>query len=103
MNPLQMSDLIALCSLALAALGMLVGFWRGSRGNAARDQLVSDKLDRAVEMAKETRDTVREMSRKLDDHGLSLARHTEQIASLFQRVERLEKGRDLGNRPEGTD
>ena len=41
-------------------------------------------------MARETRDTVRDMSKKLDDHGQSIVQHTEQIATLFNDVKRIE-------------
>ncbi len=104
MDPLQMSDLVALASLAIAAATLALKFIGDTRGNSARDQLMVDKLDRNNEMARETRDTVREMSRKLDDHGQTLVKHTEQIQTLFNRLERVEKNCDLHNiRPEGTD
>lgn len=90
MGPIQASDAIAALSLALALVVFLVSQRKDGRASAARDQLLYDKLDSNNEMARETRDTVREMSRKLDDHGQVLARHTEQIHTLFNRVDRLE-------------
>lgn len=90
MNPLQTSDMIALGSLLIAAFALVGSFVGKTRDSSARDQLVNDKLDRNNEMARETRDTVRDMSKKLDDHGQSIVQHTEQIATLFSDVKRIE-------------
>ena len=103
MNPIQASDAIAALSLALALVVFLVSQRKDGRAAAARDQLLYDKLDSNNEMARETRDTVREMSRKLDDHGQLLARHTEQIQALSDRVDRIEHNCDLHARIGGTD
>lgn len=91
MSPLTTSETIAALALALSILVFIVSAHKDSRSEAARDQLVNDKLDRSVELAKETRDTVREMSRKLDDHSQVLARHAEQISALDRRVGAIEQ------------
>ena len=95
---MEASQIIALVSSVVGALGLLLSFvvfltnrHRASSEDAMRNQLVNDKLDRRNDMAKETRDNTREMSRMLNDHGLVLAKHTEQIATLFKRVERVEE------------
>lgn len=90
MNPLQTSDMIALGSLLIAAVALVGSFVGKMRDSSARDQLVNDKLDRNNEMARETRDTVRDMSEKLDNHGQSIVQHTEQITTLFNDVKRIE-------------
>lgn len=90
MNPLTTSELIAALSLVLAFVVFLASVAKDRKGDSARDQLVIDKLNQSMELAKETRDTVREMSRSLNDHGQVLARHEEQITTLFQRVETVE-------------
>lgn len=90
MNPMQTSDMIALGSLLIAAFSLVGSFVGKTRDSSARDQLVNDKLDRNNEMARETRDTVRDMSKKLDDHGQSIVQHAEQIATLFNDVKRIE-------------
>lgn len=95
MAPLQAADFISLGSLVVAAIALISALLSRLRDGSARDQLLNDKLDRNNEMARETRDTVRDMSRKLDDHGQTLARHTEQLSTLTGRVERLENGYDL--------
>lgn len=89
--PWQTGDIVAILSLLLSCLIFAASQRKDSRAAAAHDQLINDKLDRNNEMARETRDTVREMSRKLDDHAQTLVRHTEQIATLLKRVERIER------------
>lgn len=95
---MEVSQMIALASSVIGALSLLLAFvvflgnrHKSSNEEVMRNQLVQDKLDRNNEMARETRDTVRDMSRKLDDHAQTLVRHTEQIATLFNRVERIER------------
>lgn len=94
MASLTFSEAVSLGSLAVAAIALVTNFFKGARGNAARDQLVYDKLDRAVEMSRETLGAVKELSSKLDDHSLTLTRHTEQILALDRRLEKLENDRD---------
>lgn len=88
---IETGDVIALGSLAVAALTLALSLVRGTRGDAARAQLVDDKLDRISEMGEETRDTVREVDRKLGDHSVRIARLEEQVTTLFGRVERVER------------
>lgn len=95
MNPLQTSDLIALGSLLIAAFALVGSFVGKTRDSSARDQLVNDKLDRNNEMARETRDTVRDMSRKLDDHSDRLVTVEQQVKTLFTSVGRIENNCDL--------
>lgn len=84
------SDIVAVLSLLLAALVFAVGQRKDGRANAAQDQLVRDKLDRNNELARDTRDTVREMSRKLDDHGERIVRVEQRVDALEQRADRIE-------------
>lgn len=95
----EAGDIIALVSLALALVVFAVGQRKDSRANAAQDQLVRDKLDRNNELARDTRDTVREMSRKLDDHAERIVRVEQRVDALEGRAERLERAEELG----GTD
>ncbi len=97
------SSVVGVLSLLLSFAVFLAGRHRSSNEEAMRSQLVNDKLDRINDMARETRDNTREMRKKLDDHGHTLVRHTEQIATLFNRVERVERNCDLRHGPEGTD
>lgn len=96
-------SVVGVLSLLLSFAVFLAGRHRSSNEEAMRSQLVNDKLDRINDMAKETRDNTREMSRMLNDHGLVLAKHTEQIATLFKRVERVEEGCESRHKVGGTD
>ena len=93
--PLEAGGFIFLRPFIVGDIALISALLSKLRDGSARDQLLNDKLDRNNEMARETRDTVRDMSRKLDDHGQTLARHTEQLSTLTGRVERLENGYDL--------
>ena len=64
---------------------------KDSRAAAAHDQLINDKLDRNNEMSRETRDAVRDMARKLDDHGERITRVEQRVAALEDRADRLDR------------
>ena len=97
------SSLVGVSSLLISFAVFATNRRKDQNAEAMRSQIVSDKLDHLADMAKETRDTTREMNKKLDDHGQTLVKHTEQINALSKRVERVERYCDLGGRPEGTD
>lgn len=100
---MPLDQLIALGSLAVAAAALVGTGAKDTKAEAARHQLVDDKLDRSYEVAKETRDTVRDMSRKLDDHAMRLTKAEERIDTLFRRVGRIEQNIDVRFNPESTD
>ena len=72
--PWQTGDVVAILSLLLSCLIFAASQRKDSRAAAAHDQLINDKLDRNNEMSRETRDAVREMARKLDDHAERITR-----------------------------
>lgn len=94
--PWQTGDVVAILSLLLSCLIFAASQRKDSRAAAAHDQLINDKLDRNNEMSRETRDAVRDMARKLDDHG-------ERITRVEQRVSALEDRADRFDRLGGTD
>lgn len=103
MNPLTTSELIAALSLVLALVVFVLSVRKDGRTDSARDQMIMDKLNQNMELAKETRDTVRKLNDKIDVHGETLARHSEQINTLFNRVKAVEDRceRHFGPRPDG--
>lgn len=100
---MEINDIIALGSLVVAAIALLSSRVKDTKADAARHQLVDDKLDRNNELARETRDTVRDMSKKLDDHAVRLTKAEERIDTLFRRVGRIEQNIDVRFNPESTD
>lgn len=88
---MQAGDLIPFFSLALSLVIFVASMRKDSQANAAHDQLISDKLDHINEMSRETRDAVRDMTRKLDDHGERITRVEQRVAALEDRADRLDR------------
>lgn len=89
--PWQTGDVVAILSLLLSCLIFAASQRKDSRAAAAHDQLINDKLDRNNEMSRETRDAVRDMARKLDDHGERITRVEQRVAALEDRADRLDR------------
>lgn len=101
MGPSDMGQVIALASLALALVTVALTARRdrsAERERAARrvaeQQVMGDKLDSISDMSRETRDTVREMSKQLTEHSRELARietriedHDRRLAAIEQRCD----------------
>lgn len=100
---MQMTEAIALGSLLVAVISLLSSRAKDTRATAARHQLVDDKLDRNNELARETRDAVRDIERKLDDHAQRLVKVESDIDTLYRRVSRIEKNIDVRFAPEISD
>ena len=89
--PWQTGDVVAILSLLLSCLIFAASQRKDSRAAAAHDQRINDKLDRNNEMSRETRDAVRDMARKLDDHGERITRVEQRVAALEDRADRLDR------------
>lgn len=89
--PWQTGDIVAVLSLLLSCLIFAASQRKDSRAAAAHDQLINDKLDRNNEMSRETRDAVRDMARKLDDHGERITRVEQRVSALEDRADRFDK------------
>ncbi len=89
--PWQTGDVVAILSLLLSCLIFAASQRKDSRAAAAHDQLINDKLDRNNEMSRETRDAVRDMARKLDDHGERITRVEQRVSALEDRADRFDR------------
>ena len=89
--PSQTGDIVAILSLLLSCLIFAASQRKDSRAAAAHDQLINDKLDRNNEMSRETRDAVRDMARKLDDHGERITRVEQRVSALEDRADRFDR------------
>ena len=89
--PWQTGDVVAILSLLLSCLIFAASQRKDSRAAAAHDQLINDKLDRNNEMSRETRDAVRDMARKLDDHGERITHVEQRVAALEDRADRFDR------------
>ena len=84
-------DIVAILSLLLSCLIFAASQRKDSRAAAAHDQLINDKLDRNNEMSRETRGAVRDMTRKLDDHGERITRVEQRVSALEDRADRFDR------------
>lgn len=89
--PWQTGDIVAVLSLLLSCIVVVAGQRKDTRAVAAHDQLINDKLDRNNEIGRETRDAVREMTKKLDDHGERITRVEQRVAALEDRADRFDR------------
>ncbi len=101
MTPLTFEQLVALGSLVLAVVTIGLTMRRDGAtdeerhaARVAEQQVMTDKLDSIADMSKETRDTVREMSKQLSEHSRELARiktrmddHDRRLAAIEQRCD----------------
>lgn len=101
--PQTWGELSSLVSLAVVALTFVLGRVSASRSGAADRQRTLDKLDRIADDLVELKGGVRQINRKLDDHGERLTVLEQQVRTLFNRVERLEGNCDVHSRLGGTD
>ncbi len=109
MTPLTFEQLVALGSLVLAVVTIGLTMRRDSAteeerhaARVAEQQVMTDKLDSIADMSKETRDTVREMSKQLSEHSRELARIETRIDEHDRRLSAIEGRCDL-HRTAGTD
>lgn len=109
MTPLTFEQLVALGSLALAVVTIALTIRRDGAtdeerhaARVAEQQVMTDKLDSIADMSKETRDTVREMSKQLSEHSRELARIEARIEDHDRRLSAIEGRCDL-HRTAGTD
>ncbi len=101
MTPLTFEQLVALGSLVLAVVTIGLTMRRDGAtederhaARVAEQQVMTDKLDSISDMSRETRDTVREMSKQLTEHSRELARietriedHDRRLAAIEQRCD----------------
>lgn len=102
-------QLVSLVACVTGIVMMLMAVRRDSESDRDRQdartagqQLMSDKLDSIADMSKETRDTVREMSKQLSEHSRELARIEARIEEHDRRLSAIEDRCDL-HRTAGTD
>ena len=65
-----------------------------TRADAARHQMVDDKLNRIFDCSAETSSTLKEINRKLDDHGQRITKVENDVENIYRRVGRLEDQHD---------
>ena len=97
------AEVTAVISASIAVATFLIGRLTAMKEGVSDKARMGDRLDRIWETCSDTRDAVREMSRKLDDHSERLTRVEQQVQALTTRVERVEDNCDARFRTGGTD
>lgn len=97
MPPMTLEQIVAVGSLMVAVATAAMALRRDSTADrdrqaarAAEQRAVADKLDSISDMSRETRDTVRAMSRQLQDHSRELARIETRIEEHDRRLDQME-------------
>lgn len=85
-----MGEWVALGSLAVAAISMVVGFFRDNKREAARDQKLEDKLDSQSEVMRDVKTTVDKLDGKMDNHAERIARIESEQGNIYRRLDRIE-------------
>ena len=85
-----MSEWIALGSLAVAAIALVGNFLRRNKQDAARDQLIVDKLDNQSTLVRDVKTTVDKLDGKMDSHAERIARIESEQDNIYRRLDRIE-------------
>lgn len=87
---METGNIIALASVCVALGALLFNLLRGARGDVMASQTIADKLNYISDMVRETRDDVRLVNDKLDDHAARLTKVETKMDEHDRRIERLE-------------
>ena len=91
-------ELISLIAVIISFATISISIFSRSKANASTDtrteQKMLDKLDRLSDITKETNETVKQMSAKIDDHSERLARLESDMSTAFRRLKRIETTQD---------
>lgn len=82
-------EIIAAISATVAALALILNFTKDRRGTVADSQAVRDKLDYISDTVRDTREDVRALDRKLDDHATRITKIEALVDDHERRIEKL--------------
>ena len=84
-------EIIAIVSACIAGLALLLNLARDRRSATAESQAIRDKLDYISDTTRDTREDVRALDRKLDDHASRIGKIETKMDDHARRLDRLEK------------
>ena len=87
-------ELISLLAVVISFATICISLFSRSKSETQNEQKMFDKLDRLNEVTRETNETVKAMSAKIDDHTERLARLESDRDTLYKRVKRIEETQD---------
>lgn len=87
---MTVAEIVALASVCIAGLALLLNFTRDRKGAVSESQAIRDKLDYISDTTRDTREDVRALDRKLDDHATELGKIETKLDDHARRLDRLE-------------
>lgn len=85
-------EMVAVASAVIAGLALLLSVWRDRKGEVLSSQAIRDKLDYISDTARDTREDVRALGRKLDDHAARITKIEARLEDHDRRIGRIEDG-----------
>lgn len=87
---MTVAEIVALASVCIAGLSLLLNFTRERKGSVSESQAIRDKLDYISDTTRDTREDVRALDRKLDDHATRIGKVETKLDDHARRLDRLE-------------
>ena len=84
------AETVTIVSVAIAALALAFNVLKDRRTEVLTSQSVRDKLDSIADIVRDTRDDVREVNHKLDDHATRLVRIEARLEEHDRRIAGIE-------------
>lgn len=87
-------ELFSLLAVIISFATISISVFGKSKTDTRNEQKMFDKLDRLSDVSKETNETVKAMSAKIDDHAERLAKIESDRDTIFRRLKRIEDTQD---------
>lgn len=87
-------NVVAIIALAISAITLMANLLKDRRSEVLTSQTVRDKLDNIGDIVRDTREDVRALDRKLDDHATRITKVEVRMAEHDRRIESLEKSKE---------
>lgn len=87
---MTMAETVTVVSVIIAALALAFNVLKDRRNEVLTSQGVRDKLDNIADIVRDTRDDVREVNHKLDDHATRLVKVEARLDEHDRRITNLE-------------
>lgn len=87
---MTVSEIIALISCIVAVGALALNLMKSAHGSVEQTQAIRDKLDYIADTTRDTREDVRQLDRKLDDHASRLTKIEAKVEDHGRRLDKLE-------------
>lgn len=88
---MTVAEIVAIVALVVSACTLAANLLKDRRGEVLTAQSVRDKLDYISDTARDTREDVRALDRKLDDHSTRITKLESKLDEQGRRIDKLEK------------